>query len=95
MGSLAESSHLDRDIYVKVRICYKCFSYDHLSNTYSHPQRCTRCGEIHKVADSKENQDARLGKNSWPEKIKELKEVKTLQDDKTISDGVRRYQGPS
>ena len=53
LGSITDSFGVERYIPINVRVCYKCFGYDHLSYDCEKPQRCTRCGENHAVADCK------------------------------------------
>ena len=110
MGFLTDKSYLKKDIHVRVRICYKCFGYDHVSYNCDNPQRFARCDENHQVANCKETAQkcfhfggphsplafrCKTRKEHIACKIREIKEEKTSTEDIKLADGVGRTSGPS
>ena len=53
LGGITDTDLIEREIYINLVYCSKCFSYDHDSKICNLGQKCVRCGESHPVAQCK------------------------------------------
>ena len=49
LGSITPPQLLEKDIRVNIKICHKCFSYDHNTAKCTKTQRCLKCGGEHET----------------------------------------------